>query len=54
MIEVEKSKSITSKTFLKKSKIGNKEKVETETSKVEVNLRQKSSIYRYDIINDFR
>jgi len=54
MLEVEKNKPITSKMILKKSKIEDKVEVETEISKVKVNLRQKSSIYRYDIIDDFR
>ena len=46
MIEVEESKSITSKIILKKFKIGNKEEVETETSEVNVNLRRGSKIGR--------
>jgi len=39
LIAIEKSKPITSKIILKKSKVGNKEKVETETLEVEINLR---------------
>ncbi len=54
MLEVEKSKPIIPKMILKKSKVGDKEEIETETSEVEVNLRRGSSIYRYDIINDFK
>ena len=54
MLEVEESKPIISKMILKKSKVGDKAKVETETSEIEVNLRWGSSIYRYDIIDNFR
>ena len=54
MIEVKKSKPITSKIILKKSKTGDKKEVETKTSEVNVNLRRRFNIYRYDIINDFR
>ncbi len=38
MLEVEESKPITPKIILKKSKVGDKVEVETETSEVEVNL----------------
>ncbi len=54
MLEVEENKPIISKMILKKPMKGNKEEVKTEASEVEVNLRWGSSIYRYDIINDFR
>jgi len=54
ILEVEENKPITSKTILKKPKVGDKAKVETETSEIEVNLRWGSSIYRYDIIDNFR
>ncbi len=54
MIEIEKNKPITSKMILKKPKVGDKKEVETEISEVEVNLKQRFSIYRYDIIDDFR
>ena len=54
MIEAEKSKPITPKTILKKSKVGDKAEIETETLEVKVNLRWGSNIYRYDIIDDFR
>ena len=45
MLEVEESKPITSKIILKKPKVRDKEKVETEISKVNVNLRWGSNIY---------
>jgi len=54
MVVIEKSKSIISKMILKKLKVRNKLKVETETSEVNVNLRRRSNIYRYDIINNIR
>jgi len=54
MIEVEKNKPITSKMILKKPKKEDREEVETETLEVEVNLRWRASIYRYDIIDDFK
>ena len=54
MLEIEKNKPITPKMILKKPKVGDKEKVKTETLEIEINLRQESSIYRYDIIDDFR
>ncbi len=45
MIEVEESKLIIPKIILKKPKVRDKEKVETEISKVNVNLRWGSNIY---------
>ncbi len=54
MVEVEKSKPITLKTILKRPKRENKEKVKVKTSEIEVNFRQGSNIYRYDIVDDFR
>jgi len=54
MLEVEESKSIIPKTILKKPKVGDKVEVETETLEIEVNLCWGFSIYRYDIIDDFR
>ncbi len=54
MLEVEEDKPMTSKPILKKPKVGDKVEVEVETSKVKVNLRWESSIYRYNIIDDFR
>ncbi len=54
MLEVEKTKPIILKTILKKPKVRDKVKVKTETLEVKVNLRWKSNIYRYDIIDDFR
>jgi len=38
MLEVEESKPITSKIILKKPKVGDKVKIETETPEVKVNL----------------
>ncbi len=38
MVVIEKSKSITSKIILKKPKAGNKEKVKTKTSEMDVNF----------------
>jgi len=52
IVTVEKSKPINSKMILKKLKV--EEEVKTETSEVEVNLKWESSIYRYNIIDDFR
>jgi len=54
MLEVEENKPIIPKMILKKPKVEDKVEDEIETSKVEVNLRRESSIYRYNIINDFR
>ena len=53
MVAIEKSKPIILKIILKKPKVGDKEKVEIETSEVDINLRQGSNIYRYNIIDDF-
>ncbi len=54
MLEVEENKPITLKMILKKPKIEDKEEVEIETSEIEINLRRGSSIYKYNIINDFK
>jgi len=39
MVAIEKSKPIILKIILKKPKVGDKEKVEIETSEVDINLR---------------
>ncbi len=54
MITVESIKLIISKSILKRSKVKNKEKIKTKTSEIKINLKKKSNIYRYDIINDIR
>ena len=54
MLEVEESKPIISKMILKKSKVGDKAKVETETSEVKVNFWRGFSIYRYNISDRFQ
>jgi len=54
MIEVKKSKPVIPKMILKRSKVGNKGKVKTESSEAKVNFRRGFSIYRYDIIDNFK
>ena len=54
MIVIKKDKPIISKTILKKPRVGDKEKVKTETLEIDINLRQGSSIYRYNIIDNFK
>ena len=54
LIVIEKSKPIILKIILKKPKVEDKEKVKIEISEVDVNLRQESNIYRYNIIDDFK
>ncbi len=52
IVTVEKSKPINSKMILKKLKV--EEEVKTEILEMDINLRWEFSIYRYDIIDDFR
>ncbi len=49
MVAVDKIKFVISKIILKRSK-----KVKIKILKVKVNLRRRSNIYRYNIINNIR